>query len=223
MKTFVQFNAALMVLCLTAGAAGAYPVTDTFTDIANQGEDPGSYALVDEHGGPSAAWAALDEDILLEALELLAIPDPGNDALIHDLLITLTNTSDHTLLNTTLAFEENAVAWKTGFLRPDTWDGTDSSGDAAYNFGDLAPGESRQRRIELRLDVLTVPLPVYDSFGLNSSADADTRGLGVLNTVNGETPGPSNVSITHAVPEPGTIALVSFGALALVRRVRKKR
>ena len=202
-----------VVLALVAGTADAYPNSDTFTDIVSQGIDPGDYALVDEHGGDPdwpGWWESLDSDIDLSYSYMPIIPEDP----IHILQVIITNQSDHTMYRTVLAFEETGVSspsnsWRDSVLAPDSWDGVDSNGDAAFFFGGIEPGGSATRYILLRPDH-GFPDITYGSFGLGSQKIATVVGFD------------SNVSVTHAVPEPTTMAMVGLGLLGLARRVRRK-
>lgn len=208
MKFFLAVLVLVFAMFYVPQSAVAIPITDTFTDIAGQGANPGDITLVDEHGGTSSTWAANDAGI--------SIVWSYGWGTAQDLRVYITNTSSHTMWDTVLAFEEDPdwVDWKTTILANNTWDGTDSSGDAAYWFGNIAAGGSAERLIDVRNgeSVFSGLGLAYNSQGLDSSGyswDSDY----------------SNVSVTHAVvPEPVSSTLFIIGGVTLgFRRFRKKR
>ncbi len=215
---FVVFLVIALVVAST-GHVFANPITDTFTDTSGQtytdanctlvNVNPGNFNVVDEHGGAGgldfpAVWEDSSEDVGL-TFAYGACSDTA-------LKITLWNTTHtsanpHTMWNTMLAFEQNAVDWKGNVLLADSWDGTDGSNDAAVYFGHIQPNQTVTRYISLKDGYVAQDL-FYDSLGLDSGI---------------ESPGVSNVSITHS-PEPVSSVLFITGAATLgFRRFRKKR
>ncbi len=203
-KYLLRASILLVALICVPVIAIANPINDTYTDTGNWWNcgnpdiSPSSLLLIDEHGGPSVAWAVSDEDIVLTYSYTTC---GGFDALQVD----ITNTSDHMMWDTVLAFEQNAYDWKGTVLAANTWDGVDSTNDATYFFGDIgALTGTSTRYIQLQSGHAS-PGITYDSMGLDSTGES------------------SNVSVTHT-PEPVSSTLFLVGAATLgFRRFRKKR
>ena len=91
-------------------------------------------------------------------------------------------------------------------LAANTWDGVDGNNDAAYYFGNIDPGFNIIRYIQLQPGYAS-PFINYNSAGLDSVS---------------ESPGLSNVSVTHS-PEPISSTLFIVGGATLgFSRFRKK-
>jgi hypothetical protein len=205
-KNHVKFFLAVPIFVIAVlcafNIATANPITDTFTDISGQGYDPGNITLIAESGGRSF----INDDTV-------SVVWSYTYGVNYDLRVNITNTSTHTMSNTILAFEQSAFNWKANTLALNTWDGLDSSNDAAYWFGNIAPGNSSVRYIDVKYGE-----PFYLALGLSyNSLGLDT----------GITTG-SDVSITYGpitqVPEPASFILfVTGGALFAGRRYLKRK
>ncbi len=214
-KHFLPVTMLIVAFLCAPSIAEANPIDDTFFDTsgrtftdsncANLNVDPGNLNLIDEHGGPSPWWKDRSEDIALSFLYGAC----NNTALQVDIKNTTdTSAIPHTMWNTVLAFEQNDYDWKGTVLAANSWDGVDSTNDAAIYFGHIDPGMTKTRYILLQNNPAK-PNLLYDSAGL----DSEEPGY----------PGASNVSVTHT-PEPlSSILFVTGGTLLGFKRYWRNR